>query len=168
MVESVFVNSGRELHQTVGHLASRHTREIADRAAAVSARAVRRCRPTNPHRPLLAAFTVPRRGAAISARSTPIWRALRDDVTATSYRDGRGSSARPAADLPAAHRRPLPRRAAIAQERSIMFPFVTVVRQCPRRSVVVERMGPTLVCTAITAPARTAAALLETPCTSIG
>ncbi len=47
-----------------------------------------------------------------------------------------------------------------------MFPFVTVV-ECPEAKML-EAIGPTLVCTAITEQARAARAGCSTRCTSIG
>jgi len=146
MVESVFVNSGRSCINCSGIWASRHTREIAD-ALAVRLAAVRPLPPDDPQA-ALAAFTVPGAAAAISASiDADLAAAGVTDVTA-KYRDGSRLVPHGRADylLPTVVHCTTP-EPAIAQK-EFMFPFVTVV-ECPEASVV-ERMGPTLVCTAIT------------------
>jgi acyl-CoA reductase-like NAD-dependent aldehyde dehydrogenase len=146
MVESVFVNSGRSCINCSGIWASRHTREIAD-ALAVRLAAVRPLPPDDPQA-ALAAFTVPGAAAAISASIDADLAAPGvTDVTA-KYRDGSRLVPHGRADylLPTVVHCTTP-EPAIAQK-EFMFPFVTVV-ECPEASVV-ERMGPTLVCTAIT------------------
>jgi acyl-CoA reductase-like NAD-dependent aldehyde dehydrogenase len=146
MVDSVFLNSGRGCINCSGIWASRHTREIADAIAQRLAAVV----PLPPEHPdaSLAAFTVPGAAEAISgAIDADVQLPGVADVTAT-YREGprlikagRADYLLPtvlhaeSADSPAAHR-------------EYMFPFVTVV-QCPEAKMI-DAMGPTLVCTALT------------------
>lgn len=146
MVDSIFLNSGRGCINCSGVWASRHTRDIADALAQRLAR-VQALPPDHPEASV-AAFTVPGVAEAIS---NAIDAGLRQpgvkDVTAT-YRDGsrlvkQGSAeyllptiihaASPAADL---------------AKQEYMFPFATVV-ECPQEKML-EAIGPTLVCSAIT------------------
>jgi acyl-CoA reductase-like NAD-dependent aldehyde dehydrogenase len=147
MVDSVFANSGRGCINTSGIWASRHTREIAD-AIAQRLAAVQPLPPDHPEASL-AAFTVPGVAEAIST-------AIDEDLNAPGV-----------TDVTARHRGGAPRLvkhgradyllptvvhcespdAAIARK-EYMFPFVTVVA-CAEATMV-EGMGPTLVCTAIT------------------
>jgi acyl-CoA reductase-like NAD-dependent aldehyde dehydrogenase len=147
MVDSVFLNSGRGCINCSGIWASRHTREIAD----AMARRLAAVAPLPPDHPeaSLAAFTVPGAAEAISAAiDADLQTPGVTDVTA-KHRDGsrliKGGRAdyllptvlhAESAEAPAAHR-------------EYMFPFVTVV-QCPEAGLV-KAMGPTLVCTALTA-----------------
>lgn len=147
MVESVFVNSGRSCINCSGIWASRHTREIAD-ALARRLAAVTPLPPDHPEAGL-AAFTVPGAAAAISASiDADLTAPGVTDVTA-GYRDGGRIVPHGKADylLPTvvhcASTEP-----AIAKK-EFMFPFVTVV-ECPEDRMI-DQMGPTLVCTAITA-----------------
>jgi acyl-CoA reductase-like NAD-dependent aldehyde dehydrogenase len=146
MVESVFINSGRSCINCSGIWASRHTREIADALA----RRLAAIEPLPPDHPDagLAAFTIPGAADAISAAIDADLKSPGvTDVTAT-YRPqprvvtrGRASYLLPTvvhADSP---------DAPIAQK-EFMFPFVSVV-ECPEARMV-DAIGPTLVCTAIT------------------
>ena len=146
MVDSVFLNSGRGCINASGIWASRHTREIADAIAARFA-AVAPLPPDHPDASL-AAFTVPGAAEAISASIDADLQAPGvQDVTSTLrggarlVKAGRADYLLPtvlhadSAESPAA-------------KREYMFPFVTVV-QCPEATLI-EAMGPTLVCTAIT------------------
>jgi acyl-CoA reductase-like NAD-dependent aldehyde dehydrogenase len=147
MVDSVFLNSGRGCINCSGIWASRHTSEIAD-AIAQRLAAVRPLPPEHPDASL-AAFTVAGTADAISASiDADLQTPGVTDVTA-KYRTeprlvkaGRADYLLPtvlhaeSADAPAA-------------QKEYMFPFVTVVR-CPEARLI-ESIGPTLVCTALTA-----------------
>jgi acyl-CoA reductase-like NAD-dependent aldehyde dehydrogenase len=146
MVESVFVNSGRSCINCSGIWASRHTREIADRLA----QRLAEVRPLPPDHPeaTLAAFTVPGAAEAISrAIDTDSKATGVTDVTA-NYRHGGRLIKEGRADylLPTVMHAASPEAAVAKQE--YMFPFVTVV-ECPQAKML-ETIGPTLVCSAIT------------------
>ena len=146
MVDSVFLNSGRGCINCSGIWASRHTREIA----AALAKRLAGIRPLPPDDPeaSLAAFTVP--GVA-DAISQSIDAGLQSpgvtDVTATTRglpRVVKQGSAEYV--LPTVLHSDSPDAAAAQQE--FMFPFVTVV-QCPEDQML-QKIGPTLVCTVLT------------------
>jgi hypothetical protein len=146
MVESIFINSGRSCINCSGIWVSRHSREIADaigqRLAAI--------RPLPPEHPdaSLAAFTIPGAAEAISnAIDADLAAPGVTDVTA-KYRDGSRLIKHGLADylLPTVVHADSP-DAAIAKK-EYMFPFATVV-ECPEAKMI-EAIGPTLVCTAIT------------------
>jgi acyl-CoA reductase-like NAD-dependent aldehyde dehydrogenase len=146
MFDSVFANSGRGCINCSGIWASRHTREIAD-ALAKRMAAVRPLAPDHPEASL-AAFTVPGIADAIA-------RAIDGEVTVpgvtdvtAKYREGPRIVKDGRADflLPTVVHCSSPDAPIAKQE--YMFPFVSVV-ECPEANVV-EAMGPTLVCTAIT------------------
>jgi acyl-CoA reductase-like NAD-dependent aldehyde dehydrogenase len=146
MVESVFANSGRGCINCSGIWASRHTREIADaigrRLAAVTA-----APPDDPDASL-AAFTIPGAAEAISKSIDADLQAPGvTDVTAM-YRQGPRVIKQGKADylLPTVIHASSPD--APVTTREYMFPFVTVV-ECPEARML-EAIGPTLVCTAIT------------------
>jgi acyl-CoA reductase-like NAD-dependent aldehyde dehydrogenase len=146
MVDSVFANSGRGCINCSGIWASRHTREIADALA----RRLAEVRPLPPDHPdaSLAAFTIPGAADAISASIDVDLRASGvADVTAT-HRQAPRVVKQGSADylLPTVVHCDSP-VAEIAKKED-MFPFVTVV-QCPEAKML-EAMGPTLVCSAIT------------------
>jgi hypothetical protein len=146
MVESVAINSGRGCINCSGIWASRHTREIADALA----KRLAQIRPLPPEYPEadLAAFTVPGVADSVSnAIDADLQQAGVTDVTA-KYRDGSRVAKQGRADylLPTVVHCTSP-EAAIAKK-EYMFPFVTVV-ECPE-SKMLESVGPTLVCSAIT------------------
>ena len=146
MVDSVFVNSGRSCINCSGIWASRHTREIADALA----RKLADVRPLSPDHPdaSLAAFTVPGAADAISrAIDNDLKSAGVIDVTA-KYRDVGRLIKEGRADylLPTVLHADSPDAAVAKQE--YMFPFVTVV-ECPQAKML-DAIGPTLVCSAIT------------------
>jgi hypothetical protein len=146
MVESVFVNSGRSCINCSGIWASRHTREIAD-ALAQRLAAVRPLPPEHPEASL-AAFTVPGVAEAISQSiDADVKAAGVTDVTA-KYRDVARLIPHGKSDylLPTVVHASSPEAAITRKE--FMFPFVTVV-ECPEARML-EAVGPTLVCTAIT------------------
>ena len=146
MVDSVFANSGRGCINCSGIWASRHGRKIAD-ALAQRLAAVRPLPPEDPEASL-AAFTVPGSAESISAAIdadlkapgvTDVTAALRD--VPRVFKEGRAEYLLPTVvhcDSP---------DAAIARK-EYMFPFVTVV-DCPQAKML-EQIGPTLVCSAIT------------------
>jgi acyl-CoA reductase-like NAD-dependent aldehyde dehydrogenase len=146
MVDSVFSNSGRGCINCSGIWASRHGREIAD--AIAKRLAGIRPLPTDHPDASLAAFTVPGTADAIAnAIDADAQTPGVTDVTA-KYRqgprvvkEGRAEYLLPtvlhcdSADAPAA-------------KKEYMFPFVTVV-DCPEAQMI-EKIGSTLVCSAIT------------------
>jgi acyl-CoA reductase-like NAD-dependent aldehyde dehydrogenase len=146
MVDSVFLNSGRGCINCSGIWASRHTREIADAIA-------RRLAEVTPLPPdhadaSLAAFTVPGVADAISKEiDADLQSSGVTDVTAT-YRQVPRLIKEGRADylLPTVVHCASP-DAAIARK-EYMFPFVTVV-ECPEAKML-DAIGPTLVCSAIT------------------
>ena len=147
MVDSVFLNSGRGCINTSGIWASRHTREIADAIAKRLAAIV----PLPPDHPdaSLAAFTVPGVAEAISQSIDADLQAPGVTEPTAAYRHGTPRLVKEGrADylLPTVLHCESPDAAAAKKE--FMFPFVTVV-QCPQARVI-EAIGPTLVCTALT------------------
>jgi acyl-CoA reductase-like NAD-dependent aldehyde dehydrogenase len=146
MVESVFINSGRSCINASGIWASRHTREIAD-AIAKRLAAIRPLPPEHPEASL-AAFTVPGVAEAISQSIDADLQAPGvADVTA-KYRDSARVVNAGKADylLPTVVHCASPE--APVAKKEYMFPFVSVV-ECPEDKML-EAMGPTLVCTALT------------------
>jgi len=146
MVESVFLNSGRSCINTSGIWASRHTREIAQ-AVAERLAAVRPLPPDHPDASL-AAFTVPGVADAISnAIDADLNASGVTDVTA-GLRDVPRLMKEGKADylLPTVVHSTSPEPSVAGKE--YMFPFVTVV-ECPETKMV-DAIGPTLVCSAIT------------------
>jgi acyl-CoA reductase-like NAD-dependent aldehyde dehydrogenase len=146
MVDSVFVNSGRGCINCSGVWASRHTRDIA----AALARRLAAVRPLPPDHPdaSLAAFTVAGVADAIArAIDADLQAPGVTDVTA-AYREGPRLVKEGRADylLPTVVHCESP-GAAIAKT-EYMFPFVTVV-ECPEAKML-DAIGPTLVCSAIT------------------
>jgi acyl-CoA reductase-like NAD-dependent aldehyde dehydrogenase len=146
LVESVFMNSGRSCINCSGIWASRHTREIAD--AVAQRLATVQPLPADHPEASLAAFTVPGVAEAISnAIDGDLHAPGVTDATAQYRGNGRlVRSGRAEYLLPTVIHCASP-EAAIAQK-EFMFPFVTVV-ECPQ-SKMIDAIGPTLVCTAIT------------------
>ncbi|HEV3203332.1 MAG TPA: aldehyde dehydrogenase family protein [Gemmataceae bacterium] len=155
MVDSVLVNSGRGCINCSGIWASRHARKIAD-ALAERMGPIQPLPPEDPQS-ALAAFTVPGQADAISA---DIDNGLKDsgvyDMTAKCgnrlVKKERCDYLRPTVILCDSS------EPAIAKK-EYMFPFVTVV-QCPQEKML-EAIGPTLVCTAITNDKKFQRALLD-------
>ncbi len=146
MFDSVFVNSGRSCISCSGIWAGRHTHEIADALA----RRLAPIQPLPPDHPEsgLAAFTVPGIADSIS-------KAIDADLAAPGvadftarYREGSRLVKKERCDylLPTVVHCESPDAAMAFKE--YMFPFVTVVN-CPEEKMI-ESIGPTLVCTAIT------------------
>jgi acyl-CoA reductase-like NAD-dependent aldehyde dehydrogenase len=158
MVESVYINGGRSCINCSGIWASRHTREIAD-AIAKRLAAIEPLPPEHPEAGL-AAFTIPGAADAISASiDADLQVPGVTDVTA-KYRSHPRVVARGNASylLPTVVHADSP-EAAIARK-EFMFPFVTVV-ECPEARMI-DAMGPTLVCTAMTAKPELRRRLLDT------
>ena len=146
MVESVYANSGRGCINCSGIWASRHTRDIAD-ALAQRLATVQPLKPDHPDASL-AAFTVPGVAEAISGAIDAGLQAPGVTDVTSKYRQGPRVIKDGLADylLPTVIHCPSPEPAIAKQE--YMFPFVTVV-ECPEAKMI-EAMGPTLVCSAIT------------------
>jgi acyl-CoA reductase-like NAD-dependent aldehyde dehydrogenase len=146
MTDSVFANSGRGCINCSGIWASRHTREIAD-ALGRKLAAVRPLPPDHAEASL-AAFTVAGVADAISQSIDADLKAQGvTDVTA-KYRDVPRVVKEGRADylLPTIVHCASPEAAMAKKE--YMFPFATVV-ECPQDQMI-EAIGPTLVCSAIT------------------
>jgi acyl-CoA reductase-like NAD-dependent aldehyde dehydrogenase len=146
MFDSVFLNSGRGCINCSGIWVSRHSREIAD-ALAKRLGAIEALPPDHPEASL-AAFTVPGMADAISQSIDADLQAPGVTDYTARYRDGSRVVRREKAEylLPTVVHAEQPDAAIAAKE--YMFPFVTVV-ECPEARMI-EAMGPTLVCSAIT------------------
>ena len=145
MAESIYINSGRGCINCSGIWASRHTEEIAQ-ALAQRLGPIEVKGPEDPEAGL-AAFTVPGTAAAI-------WSMIEADL----QDDDTQHSTEPYGDRLVEHERCGYLRPIIAHcnspatpiaKKEFMFPFCTVVK-CPQEKMLAE-IGPTLVCTAITA-----------------
>jgi acyl-CoA reductase-like NAD-dependent aldehyde dehydrogenase len=156
MVDSVFINSGRGCINCSGIWAPRHTKEIA-KAIAERIGPVQPLPPEDP-KAALAAFTVPGQADAISA---DIDNALHDagteDMTAKFgarlVKKERCDYLRPTVLHCATPECP-------AAKKEYMFPFVTVV-ECPQEKML-DAIGPTLVCSAITRDPKWQRQLIDT------
>jgi acyl-CoA reductase-like NAD-dependent aldehyde dehydrogenase len=157
MSDSVFLNSGRGCINCSGIWVSRHGREIAD-ALAKRLATVEALPPEHPEASL-AAFTVPGMADAIS-------QSIDLDLTAPGvsdytarHREGSRVVKQGRAEylLPTVIHCATPDAAIAAKE--YMFPFVTVV-ECPEARML-DAIGPTLVCTAITENPELRRALLD-------
>jgi acyl-CoA reductase-like NAD-dependent aldehyde dehydrogenase len=146
MVDSIFANSGRGCINCSGVWASRHTQEIAD-ALAKRLAAVSPLKPDHPEASL-AAFTVPGVADAISGAIDASVNVPGVTEVTAKYRGGPRVVKDGLADylLPTIVHATSPEPAVVKQE--YMFPFATVV-ECPEAQMV-QAIGPTLVCTAIT------------------
>jgi len=148
MVNSIYVNSGRGCINCSGIWASRHTKEIAEALA-------QRLGPIEPLPPEdpkagLAAFTV--KGQAPAIHASILEKMKEDGVTDATKKFG----PRLVEKERCAYLRPWiihcdsPDRKISNSE--YMFPYATVV-ECPQ-SEMLEKIGPTLVCSAITGDRR--------------
>ena len=146
MVSSVFANSGRGCINCSGIWASRHGQEIADAIA----KRIGGVRPLPADHPesSLAAFTVPGTADAISQSIDVDCQAPGVTEASAKYRSGARVVKEDRAEylLPTVVHCDSP-DAAIAKK-EYMFPFVTVV-DCPEAQML-DKIGPTLVCSAIT------------------
>lgn len=145
MAESVYLNSGRGCINCSGIWASRHTGEIA-RALAERLGPIEPKPPDDPEAEL-AAFTVP--GAAQA-----IWKAIEADLSETGVEHMTEPYGPRLVEQPRyAYLRPTvvhcPSSEAAIAKKEYMFPFVTVV-ECPQEKMI-DRIGPTLVGSGITA-----------------
>lgn len=145
-VESIVTNGGRGCINASGIWASRHTEDIADAIA----RRLAAITPLPPEHPdaLLAAFTVP--GAAAALAAAIDHDAAQPGVTDVTARHRSGSrhlqQGRADYLLPTVLHCDSPESPSAHKE--YMFPFVSVVKCDEARMV--EAIGPTLVCTALT------------------
>ncbi|MBX7168492.1 MAG: aldehyde dehydrogenase family protein [Pirellulales bacterium] len=144
MVDSIYANSGRGCINCSGIWASRHTREIA----AALAERIGPIEPLPPEDPQagLAAFTVP--GVAQA-----VWKMIEADLKDSGVEHcTERFGPRLVERERCAYLRPTiihsrsPEAAVVRKE--FMFPFATVV-ECPQAQML-EKIGPTLVCSAIT------------------
>ena len=146
MVDSVFANSGRGCINCSGIWASRHTREIAD-ALAKRLAAIRPLPADHPEASL-AAFTVTGVADAVSQSIDVDLQAPGVEEVTAKYRDG----GRVVKDGRAEYLLPTIVHCASADaaiaKKEYMFPFATVV-ECPQERMI-DAIGPTLVCSAIT------------------
>ncbi len=145
LVESVAINSGRGCINASGIWASRHTREIA--GALAEQLATLAPRPPEDPEAVLAAFTASGTADAISgAIDADLQAPGVTDVTARHRQDRVVKRGRAEYLLPTVVHADSPEAAITRKE--FMFPFVTVV-ECPEVNMI-DAIGPTLVCTAIT------------------
>ena len=157
LFDSVFLNSGRGCINCSGIWASRHTREIAE-ALAKRMAAVDPLPPDDPNASL-AAFTVPGMADAISQAIDVDLKAPGVTDYTAKYRDTQRVVKKGKAEylLPTVVHCESPDAAIASKE--YMFPFVTVV-ECPEATLI-DAMGQTLVCTAITEKPELRRALLD-------
>ena len=144
MVQSIYINSGRSCINCSGVWASRHTNEIA-RALAERLGPIEVKPPTDPQAGL-AAFTVPGMAQAV-------WGMIEADLKEQGVTDVTAPyGSRLEVRERCAYLRPMivhsasPSAAVAGKE--YMFPFASVV-ECPQEKMI-EKIGPTLVCTGIT------------------
>jgi acyl-CoA reductase-like NAD-dependent aldehyde dehydrogenase len=144
MVNSVFINSGRGCINCSGVWVSRHGRKIAE-AMAAKMGPVEPLPPEDP-KSALAAFTVPKQADAVNAD-------IDKDLTESGVHDmTKQYGPRLVKKERCDYLRPTvvycesPDKSIAKKE--YMFPFCTVV-ECPQEQML-EKIGPTLVCSAIT------------------
>ena len=157
MVESVFSNSGRGCINCSGIWASRHTREIA----AALAERLGPVAPKPPDDPdsSLAAFTVAGAAGAIWAQiESRLQQPGAEDLTAR-FGPRLEEKERCAYLRPTVIHCESPEPELANTE--YMFPFVSVVR-CPQEQML-ERIGPTLVCSAVTHDKQWQRKLIDAP-----
>ncbi len=155
MADSVYINSGRGCINCSGIWASRHTEKIAEAIAA-------RIGPIQPLPPedaksALAAFTVPNQADGVN---NDIEAALKESgVTDCTAKYGNRLVKKERCDYlrPTVIHCDSPDTAMAKKE--YMFPFCTVVK-CPQEKML-EKIGPTLVCSAITEDAKFQRALTD-------
>jgi acyl-CoA reductase-like NAD-dependent aldehyde dehydrogenase len=144
MHDSVFVNSGRGCINCSGVWVSRHGRKIAE-ALAAKMGPVEPLPPEDP-KSSLAAFTVP-------GQADGVWKAIETDLQEPGVHDMTGKfGPRLIKKERCDYLRPVVAYAespenAIAKK-EYMFPFVSVV-ECPQADML-AKIGPTLVCSAVT------------------
>jgi acyl-CoA reductase-like NAD-dependent aldehyde dehydrogenase len=155
MVDSVLVNSGRGCINCSGIWVSRHAKAIAE-AIAERMGPIQPLPPEDP-KAALAAFTVMGQADAVSADiDKDLQSAGSHDLTARFgsrlVKQERCAYLRPTVILCDSPDEPIAKK-------EYMFPFVTVV-QCPQEKML-ESIGPTLVCSAITEDAKFQRALAD-------
>jgi acyl-CoA reductase-like NAD-dependent aldehyde dehydrogenase len=144
IAESIYVNSGRGCINCSGVWASRHTKEIA--AALAERLGPTEVRPPDDSEAGLAAFTVP--GVAKT-----VWEMIEADLKEDGVTHATAEyGSRLVEHERCAYLRPTIVHCASAEaeiaKKEYMFPFSTVV-ECPQ-SEMLAKIGPTLVCSAIT------------------
>lgn len=144
MVESIYINSGRGCINCSGVWASRHTTEIAQ-AIAEKIGPIEVKPPTDPQAGL-AAFTVP-------GQAKGVWNMIETDLKEGGVTDSTAKYGPRLVELErCAYLRPMVVHCSSPEnqiaKKEYMFPFSTVV-QCPQDQML-AKIGPTLVCTAIT------------------
>jgi acyl-CoA reductase-like NAD-dependent aldehyde dehydrogenase len=155
MVDSVYVNSGRGCINCSGIWASRHTEKIAE-AIAAKIGPVQPLPPEDP-KSALAAFTVPNQADGVN---NDIEAALKESgVTDMTAKYGNRLVKKERCDYlrPTVIHCDSPDTAMAKKE--YMFPFCTVVK-CPQDKML-EKIGPTLVCSAITEDKKFQRALID-------
>ena len=144
MADSIYLNSGRGCINCSGVWASRHTKEIAQ-ALAERLGPIEAKPPQDPQAGL-AAFTIPGSAAGI-------WNAIEADLKEEGVEHSTGKYGPRLVEMErCGYLRPTIAHckspAAAIAKKEYMFPFATVV-ECPQDKML-ESIGPTLVCTAIT------------------
>jgi acyl-CoA reductase-like NAD-dependent aldehyde dehydrogenase len=144
MVESIYINSGRGCINCSGIWASRHTNEIA-RALADRLGPIDVLPPNDPQAGL-AAFTVPGMGKAV-------WQMIEQDLQQEGVTDLTSAfGPRLIEQERCSYLRPMIVHCSSPEpevaRKEFMFPFASVV-QCPQDQML-QRIGPTLVCTGLT------------------
>ncbi len=155
MVHSVLVNSGRGCINCSGIWASRHTKAIAE-AIAAKMGPIQPLPPEDPNA-ALAAFTVPGQADAVSADidrdvQSPGTHDMTGKFGPRLVKKERCDYLRPTVLLCDSPEEP-------AAKKEYMFPFCTVV-QCPQDKML-DAIGPTLVCSAITQDKKFQRALID-------
>ena len=156
MADSVYLNSGRGCINCSGIWASRHTKEIAE--ALAERHRPDRSAAARRSQAGLAAFTVP--GVAQA-----VWKMIEADLQEPGVTHATGEYGPRLVEngtlrlLAADGGRTAIRRNAPIAKKEYMFPFTTVV-ECPQDKMI-ESIGPTLVCTAITDDASVPAKLTD-------
>jgi acyl-CoA reductase-like NAD-dependent aldehyde dehydrogenase len=144
MADSVALNSGRGCINTSAIYASRHTRAIA--AALAERLGSIEVRPPDDPEAKLAAFTIPGAAQAIWGQIEGLLQAPGVTHATAAYGDRFVAGERCGWLRPVVAHATSPDPEIARAE--YMFPFVTVV-ECPQERML-DRIGPTLVCTAIT------------------
>ncbi len=155
MADSIYINSGRGCINCSGIWASRHTEKIAE-AIAAKIGPIKPLPPEDPNS-ALAPFTVPKQADGVN---NDIEAALKEaGVTDVTAKYGNRLDKRERCDYmrPTIMHSDSPDTAMAKKE--YMFPFATVVK-CPQEKML-EKIGPTLVCSAITEDKKFQRALID-------
>ncbi len=155
MCDSIFVNSGRGCINCSGVWASRHTKEIAE-AIAAKIGPVQPLPPDDP-KSALAAFTVKGQADAINAQIDAEMK--EPGVTDMTAKYGPRLVKRERCDYLRPTIAHCESPEAKISKAEYMFPFATVVK-CPQEQML-DKIGPTLVCSAITNDKKFQRALLD-------